>query len=101
MLKNSVGAIAVIAALTQPVSAQEPDGIEEGLDLFSEGARRLMQEFAGELAPLFLQLEALVDEITAYQAPEVLDNGDIIIRRRPDAPPWAPADPEAEDPIEL
>lgn len=71
----------------------EGDSFEEGLDLFSEGARRLMQELAGELGPLLMQLEMLMDEMTAYQAPEILENGDIIIRRRPDAPVPAPQSP--------
>jgi len=62
----------------------------ERLDLFSEGARRLMEGLAGEMAPLLLQLEGLVDDLTSYQTPEILPNGDIIIRRRPDAPDLPP-----------
>lgn len=105
MIPRLAALVLISLCLSSPSVAQEPerDGFEEGLDLFSEGARRFMQEFAGELGPLLLQLEALMDEITAYQAPEILDNGDIIIRRRPDTPetPGEPADPEGDSPIEL
>ncbi len=30
------------------------------------------------------QLKDMVDDMNAYQAPEMLPNGDIIIRRKPD-----------------
>ncbi|MDJ0992196.1 MAG: hypothetical protein QNI90_01355 [Dinoroseobacter sp.] len=81
----------------------EEHQFEQELDRFSESARRFMQELAGELGPLLLQLEMLMDEITAYQAPEILENGDIIIRRKPDMPDTVPETPEAEGdaPIEL
>ncbi|MEM8580096.1 MAG: AAA+ family ATPase, partial [Pseudomonadota bacterium] len=97
-----VCALIVTAPIAQAQS-EDRDSFEEGLDLFSEGARRLMEELAGELGPLLLQLEILMDEITAYQAPEILENGDIIIRRKPDVPPQLPDRPGAEEdaPIDL
>lgn len=45
-------------------------------------------------------LRMLMDQLQTYQAPEVLPNGDIIIRRRPPAEPPprpdAPAPPESK-----
>lgn len=107
LLRSSVFCLIVAASFALApatfAQSQDQDGFEEGFDLFSEGARRLMQELAGELGPLLLQLEMLMDEITAYQAPEILDNGDIIIRRKPDTPSPFPDTPGETDeaPIEL
>jgi hypothetical protein len=101
MLRRSALTLTLLAGLALPVSAQDSRDFAEGMDLLSEGARRLMEHVVGELGPLLLQLESLMDEITAYQAPEMLPNGDIIIRRRPDAPQDDFAGPEAEDSIEL
>ncbi len=49
-----------------------------------------------DLQPRLLELLALVDDLTNYQAPERLENGDILIRRKPDAPapPPLPTTPE-------
>jgi hypothetical protein len=41
---------------------------------------------------------ALVDDMTNYELPEMLENGDIIIRRKPDAPV---VEPPADQSIEL
>ncbi|MFB9223142.1 hypothetical protein [Paracoccus cavernae] len=43
-----------------------------------------------EFAPVFDDLGAMMDDIGNYQAPERLANGDILIRRKPDAPPPPP-----------
>ena len=52
----------------------------------------------------FLGAFEQVDDLRNYTRPEILPNGDIIIRRDPDAPPYqppapapAPATPEAQD----
>lgn len=52
---------------------------------------------------LVTALELLVRSIPQYEAPEVLENGDIIIRRqRPDEPLPGPTDPDtAETSTEL
>ncbi len=39
------------------------------------------------LGPVFDDLGNLMDDIRNYQAPERLENGDILIRRKPGAPP--------------
>lgn len=53
----------------------------------------LAQELHGtfsELAPAFRELGGLIDDIGNYEPPERLPNGDILIRRRADAPPPPP-----------
>ncbi|WP_347268933.1 hypothetical protein [Paracoccus sp. (in: a-proteobacteria)] len=44
----------------------------------------------GSVAPALEDVARLMDDIANYQAPERLENGDILIRRRPDAPPPPP-----------
>lgn len=110
--------------LSTPLAAQEvgpPDlsePEEDGLSLIERGARLflrgLMNEMEpaldemgralSEMEPAIRDLQALVDDIRNYEAPRILDNGDIVIPRRKDAPPPrilkpAPVQPDGE--IEL
>ena len=39
------------------------------------------------LGPVLSEIGTMIDDVRNYQAPEMLENGDIIIRRRADAPP--------------
>ncbi len=99
----TAGLIAAMSSL--PASAQDTEAPEssfsEGIDLFAEGARLIMEGLRDEMEPMleelrpyleeemlpFLQsLGEMMDDITAYEMPEQLPNGDIIIRRRPDQP---------------
>ena len=95
--------------LTTPAFAQERDGasdLEEGMDLMTEGARRLLEGLVGEAEPRMRDLaDALrefdfsqldIDDLSAYHPPEKLPNGDIIIRRRRPAGETAPMDDEIE-----
>ena len=73
--------------LSTPVNAEDTESelrkeLEEGLQQFSEGSRLLLQGLIGELLPLYEELGGLIDELNAYHPPEVLPNGDIIIRRK-------------------
>ena len=105
----------------QEGSTSEP---EDGFGLMEEGARMLMRgfmtemepaieelqqsveafgpamaEFVQSVGPAFAELIEQVDDLRNYEAPEFLPNGDIIMRRLPDAPVWTPNKDEAE--IEL
>jgi len=112
-----VAATALILTLSaSPGLAQDGDSdVRDGLDMLSEGARTLMEGlfedmrpmleeaqpfFEDEVAPFFVNLWALIDDVTSYEMPERLPNGDIIIRRSPDAPP-VPGDAPQEDGVEL
>ncbi|MEO0360639.1 MAG: AAA+ family ATPase [Pseudomonadota bacterium] len=59
---------------------------DEELRALGDMAQRWMREFADRMDPFAERLRELVDDLDAYEAPERLPNGDIIIRRKPDAP---------------
>lgn len=106
--------LALSLALASPALSQTtPKGgeVEEGFSLMEEGAKLLLKGLMSEmepaldemgkalsdmepalkvLQPKMLELLALVDDLTNYQAPERLENGDILIRRKPEAPPPPP-----------
>ncbi|SEM87847.1 hypothetical protein SAMN04488077_10927 [Roseovarius tolerans] len=97
--------LALALALSAPAFAQETEDegrslMEEGARLFWEGIRREMgpaleefqdraqemepalREFVEEMGPALRGLMDEVGDLSAYHAPEVLPNGDIIIRRK-------------------
>lgn len=78
----------VFAEETKPVP--EPDSFTE----FTETLRDLFGDFAQDIAPMFENFGNQIKGLGLYEAPEVLPNGDIIIRRKPDAPREKPGDQE-------
>jgi len=70
--------------------------MSEGLTLMEEGAKLLfhglmtemepalkdLQGLADQMAPALTELQGLIGDFTNFHAPEVLPNGDIIIRRK-------------------
>ena len=88
---------AAFLALSPAVAQTDDAGkMGEGLNLMEEGARLLfrglmtemepalddLQGLADEMAPAFAELMGMIGDFTQYHAPEVLPNGDIIIRRK-------------------
>ena len=63
-------ALVVVLAAAGPTAAQEQSPQERAEELAQEGLDRLL-----------LALDALLEAIPQYELPEVLENGDIIIRR--------------------
>jgi hypothetical protein len=87
--------LALVLVFALPAAAQEPEGdVEEGLDLFSEGTRLLLRGLMDEVGPALRELRETLGGIDDYHAPEVLPNGDIIIRRR------TPLVPEETPPVD-
>lgn len=105
---------------SEPGSEPEPGSgsAEEGFSLIEEGARMLfrglveemepamrdMAEQFGALAreaePMLRELARLMEDVRDYHAPEMLPNGDIIIRKRqPGEPPGPQFGPEGETEI--
>ena len=102
-----------LVLLATPPSAQEssaPDDgdMQRGFDLLGEGAELLFRGLRGEAEPT---LRDMVDarrdlnwngltfrDVDDYHPPEVLPNGDIIIRRKT---PLDPVDPDGDGDIEL
>lgn len=111
----------VMTLAATPLCAQTPPPkaeVEEGFSLMEEGAKMLLKGLMTEmepaldemgkalsevepalkeLQPKMMELLALIDDLQNYAAPERLENGDILIRRKPDAPA-PPALPDAEQP---
>jgi hypothetical protein len=99
-----------------PAFAQDEEtDMTEGFSLMEEGAKLLMRglmsevepaiselrgsleemaptvgEFIAVMGPALTDLLNQVDDFRNYETPEFLPNGDIIIRRKPDAPIWLP-----------
>ena len=96
--------------------------MERGAELFFEGLRRelgpaledieemtrdfgpAMRSFIEEMGPAFGDIIDEVKDWTVYEPPEILPNGDIIIRRRPtpeEPAPEEPAPEDSQDPIDI
>ncbi|QGX97803.1 hypothetical protein EI983_05735 [Roseovarius faecimaris] len=94
---------AVLLAATLPLQAQEEDGfslMERGAQLFFEGIQREMEPalndlmaladdmepalraFISEMGPAFVELLGQIEDLSAYHPPEILPNGDIILRKK-------------------
>lgn len=95
--------LTLAAAFTAALAAAPASAAEEGerilpteeeLQELGRQAERLAREFAERMSPLMRKLEELAGDLTAYEAPEMLPNGDIIIRRKPDEKPAPPPTPE-------
>ncbi len=114
-MKQVLLSSSLLIALSGPLYAQESadeDGfslMERGVELFFEGIMRemepalddlrgmaegmepAMREFVLEMGPAFVELLGKIDDLSAYHPPEMLSNGDIIIRRK------FPLTPETEE----
>lgn len=110
-----VGTFALTALSGSAAIAEEKSGrslMEEGMQLFFEGLKDEMspamrdlrglaeelgppvQRFLSEMGPALAEILAEVDDWTLYETPEILPNGDIIIRRRQEEDPDEKAAPE-------
>ncbi|MEE3359624.1 MAG: hypothetical protein VX248_06710 [Pseudomonadota bacterium] len=107
-MKQTATALLIALSLSTPVAAaDDEDGfslMERGMELFFRGmiseidpALEELKKFMDDAGPAvhnFMlemgpRLGAILDEVedwSVYEAPEMLPNGDIIIRRKPDAP---------------
>ncbi len=86
-----------LALAAPPVLADEtdpPPSFEEGFSLLGEGMSLLMRALESEMAPMLESLGALIDDANAYERPEILENGDILIRRKVPLTPEDGIDPE-------
>ncbi len=85
---------------------------EDGFSLIEEGAKLLLRGMIDQMEPALedaqkafegmepalRDLLAKIDDIRNYDAPEVLANGDILIRRKAGAPPPALLTPTPPEP---
>lgn len=109
-----------LICLALPAAAQETEGdarslMQRGAEMFLEGLRGemapaiddlaglaeqfgpAMRGFIAEMGPAMADILGQVQDWSAYHPPEILPNGDIIIRRKqtPDDAPEAPV-PEGQ-----
>ena len=91
--------VAALLAFSPPVQANEQDwsDFEDLMKRFSEDSQKFLHDWLTELTPMLESLRDKVDDMSNYEKPEVLPNGDIIIRRKPDIPQMPP-EPPAEPP---
>lgn len=89
-------------AWAQETAEDGPGLMERGAELFLRGLMsemepglREMEQALRLMEPELRALMELVGDLRNYEAPERLPNGDILIRRKPDAP--APETPEAPE----
>jgi hypothetical protein len=119
-MRNFIAVPLVALTLASPLFAQEeepPSLMERGAQLFFEGLMQEMapafeglselmedagpalQDFMTEMGPQLRDMLGEIEDWSVYEAPEVMPNGDIIIRRKPDAPEYTPKEEEPQ--IEL
>ena len=74
--------------------------MREGMGLILRGLRDELEPMTDDLAQGWARLVELLGDFSAYELPEMLPNGDIIIRRKvPLEPvPDSPRDPDAPAP---
>jgi hypothetical protein len=113
-------ALALSAALALPAAAQEapaPAPEDDGFSLMEEGAKLIlrgmmsemepaldemgkaleeMQPMLDDLGPKLAELMKMIGDVRNYEAPVKLPNGDILIRRKPDAPLPPPPGPTGQ-----
>ncbi len=95
--------LAIVACLAgSPVLAEDkpvdenppaPNLLEEGAKMFMRGlaqeldpALERLQNFTAEMLPMLEKLQEQIGDFSQYHMPEVLPNGDIIIRRKQPKP---------------
>lgn len=111
--------LAILSLCTAPLWAVAEEATpEEGFSLLEQGAKILLRSMMDEvepalkemhedfgaamdeMGPALRELAAMLGDVRNYEAPVRLPNGDILIRRRPEAPP-APAMPNAPGGTEI
>lgn len=120
-MKRILSTTALCLVLATPLAAQEAQ--DKGTSLMEEGAKLFFKGLMSEMEPALRELEGLADEMepalrsfaeemgpalrglmdkvedwSAFHPPEILPNGDIIIRRKE---PLAPNDPPVTEPEEI
>ncbi|WP_299144681.1 hypothetical protein [uncultured Tateyamaria sp.] len=114
--------IPLLLILAAPAAAQDDATPDQGLSLMERGAQMLMEGLLREMEPALEDLQGMAEDVgpalrdfaqqmgpalrgllddvqdwSVYEPPEMLDNGDIIIRRKPAPDPApVPSPPGAE-----
>jgi hypothetical protein len=94
-------ALTLCLGLAAPAAAQDAGteggatDMDEGFSLLEEGTRLLLRGLMTEMEPALRELQGALQNLDAYHPPEVLPNGDILIRRKEplEGAPVAPETP--------
>jgi hypothetical protein len=90
-MKQTGAALLLSLALALPAAAQQSeDGLSEGFDLLQEGTRLMLRGLMEQLEPALRDMRDRIGDLSAYHPPEILPNGDILLRRK------VPLEPEEE-----
>jgi hypothetical protein len=86
-MRHALALTISLGVAAAPAFAQEPGeggpaDMEEGFSLLEEGTRLLLRGLMSEMEPALRELQGALQELDAYHPPEVLPNGDILIRRK-------------------
>ena len=105
--------LALIIALLAPLPALAQDGpkgdVDQGLSLLEQGAQMLLRGMMAEMEPtlqdmakalteaepMLRDMLAMMGDLSQYHPPEMMPNGDIILRRKTPADRTVPV-PEGE-----
>ena len=115
-----ITAMTFLPGLAQAQAQSDPDEgmslMERGAQMFLDGMMREMapaledlselgesvgpalRSFAREMGPALADLLEQVEDWSVYEAPEILPNGDIIMRRKPETEPDGPEQSPDETP---
>ncbi|MEL7344811.1 MAG: hypothetical protein AAFN59_08110 [Pseudomonadota bacterium] len=87
--------ILLVSALSMasPLSAQETSerSLDQGLALLEEGTQLLLKGLMEEMEPALEGMRDALSNLDVYYPPEILPNGDVIIRRKVPLEPEPPA----------
>ena len=92
----AISTVAALLAITPALAGSEDRRLSDELE---EAFRNLMDEMRPALDELMDTLEIIesIDSLENYERPEILPNGDIIIRRREEAPPYLDGEDDGDD----
>ncbi len=71
-----------LPALADTPTPQPDNELSRGAEMLSDGAKLLLRGLLAESAEGWEQLTDWLDDLSQYEAPEMLPNGDILIRRK-------------------
>ena len=88
MIRTTAVSLALLIGMAGAAAAETP--LERDMKRMEEIARGAAEQFIGTM-------QQMLEQVPQYGLPEMTENGDIILRRKRDEAPPAPA-PRREDP---
>jgi hypothetical protein len=85
----------ILVMAASGVTAQES---ERDFEPLTRGIEKLLRDLFSEVEPALRELRETIDNLDEYEAPEMLPNGDIIIRRKTPLEPPSEPDEERQQP---